>query len=132
MSAVTVYRILLLIRGCWSLLEWFFGWVQTDTSKRLSELNPYLPLLVGALGEALFLGLLAALCFFRPWARWLFVVLIALGLIIFVVRPHHLVSAPPSFVLVIYWFMVMLNGAIVAMSFLPPVREMYDSNLTKR
>src|SRR5436853_5259674 len=101
MSAVTVYRILLLVRGCWSLLEWFFDWIHPDTSTRLSELNPYLPLVAGALGEALFLGLLAALTFFRPWARWLFVVLVALALIISVIRPHHLVSAPPSLVVFI-------------------------------
>jgi hypothetical protein len=42
-------------------------------------------------------------------------------------------ALPPSFVLAIGWCVVLLNGAIVAMSFLPPVRDVFaTSDLTNR
>ncbi|HEV3394160.1 MAG TPA: hypothetical protein VG103_11710, partial [Chthoniobacterales bacterium] len=124
MSAVAVFRMLLLVRGCWSILEWFFDWGSSARIESLKLLHPYLSLFAGALGEALFLGLLVGLWFFHRWARSLFVLLLALAFVYSAFRPYHPASLPPSFVIVIMWLMVMLHGAIVAMSFLPPVRDM--------
>jgi hypothetical protein len=39
--------------------------------------------------------------------------------------PYHGLLLPPSFVLPIGWCVVIMNGAIAAMSFLPPVREVF-------
>jgi hypothetical protein len=125
MNALMVYRALLLLRGGWSILEWFFDWGSDARISSLKLLHPYLSLLGSALGETLFLALLLGLWFFRRWARWLFVVLLAFALIYGAFRPYGSTSVPPSFVVAIMWFMVMLHGAIVAMSFLPPVRDMF-------
>jgi hypothetical protein len=125
MSAVVVFRMLLLVRGCWSVLEWFFDWGSTARMESLKLLHPYLSLFTGALGEGLFLGLLAGLWFFHRWARWLFAALLGLALIYFAFRPAHWASLPPPFVLAIMWFMLILNGAILAMLFLPTVRDMF-------
>ena len=125
MNAVSVFRALLAIRGCWSLLEWFFDWGSSARLESLKLLHPYLSLFAGALGEALFLALLAGLWFFQRWARSLFVALLALALVYSIFRPHHVASIPPAFVITIMWIMVMLHGAIVAMSFLPPVRDLF-------
>jgi hypothetical protein len=125
MRAIGVYRALLLIRGCWSVLEWFFDWGSSARIESLKLLHPYLSLVAGAVGETLFLALLAGLWFFCRWARSLFVVLLAFAFVYSAFRPYHPASLPPSFVVVIMWLMVMLHGAIVAMSFLPPVRDMF-------
>lgn len=120
-----VFRVLLLIRASWSVIEWFFDWGSSARIESLKILHPYLTLFGGAIGEALFLALLAGLWFFRRWARSLFVVLLALAFVYSAFRPYQPVSLPPSFVIVVMWLMVMLHGAIVAMSFLPPVRDMF-------
>ena len=125
MNAVAVYRALLLIRGCWSVLEWFFDWGASARIESFKLLHPYLSLFAGALGETLFLALLAGLWFFHRWARSLFVVLIALAFVYGAFRPYHSTSPPPTFVLAIMWSMVMLHGAIIAMSFLPPMRDIF-------
>ena len=131
MSSVTIYRITLFIRGCWSVIEWFFGWVHPRTSSHLSQISPYLPLFTAALGETLFLALLAGLWFFFRWARWAFAALIGLAVIAQAFRAYHWASVPPAFVIAIVWFMVVLDGVIVAMSFLPPVRDHFtDRDLT--
>jgi hypothetical protein len=128
-----VYRVLLLVRGCWSILEWFFDWGSSTRIESIKSLHPYLSVFGGALGEALFLALLAGLWFFRPWARWLFVALLGLAFVYGAFRRYEWTSVPPSFVVAIMWFMVMLHGAIVAMSFLPPVRDMFSRrDLTNR
>jgi hypothetical protein len=125
MSAVAVFRMLLLIRACWSVLQWFFDWESSARLESLKLLHPYLSLFAGALGEALFLALLAGLCFFHRWARSLFVVLLAVAFVFRAFRPYHPTSVTPTFVGAIMWCMVMLHGAIVAMSFLSPVRDMF-------
>jgi hypothetical protein len=125
MNAAMAYRALLLIRGAWSILEWFFDWGSTARIDSFKLLHPYVALVGGTLAEALFLSLLLGLWFFRRWARWLFVVLLALAFIYGAFRPYDSTSVPPSFVIAIMWFMVMLHGAIVAMSFLPPLRDMF-------
>jgi uncharacterized membrane protein len=92
----------------------------------LKLLHPYLSLFATAFAEALFLALLVGLWFFRRWARSLFVVLLGLALLYSIFRPYQAASIPSPFVITIMWIMVMLHGAIVAMSFLPPVGDMFS------
>src|SRR6266487_6176054 len=96
MSAVSVYRAVLLLRGGWLLMESFFWWWRTHGGVDVDSfalLHPYAFLSAQALGIATVLIILAGLWFFRRWARLLFVLI--------------------------------LIGVIVAMSFLPPVRDMF-------
>ena len=76
---------------------------------------------------------LAGLWYFRRWARLIFVLALALSVVDSAFWPYRGLSLPPSFVLAIGWCVVLLNGAIVAMSFLPPVRDVFaTSDLTNR
>ena len=124
MSAVSIYRVLLLLRAGWLLLEWFFGW---DARRHVSFtlLHPYASLFAHAAAEFALLVILTGLWFFRRWARLLFVLALALSIVDSVFWPYHALSLPSSFVLAITWCVVTLNGAIVAMSFLPPVRDVF-------
>ena len=124
MSAVSVYRGLLLVRAGWLLLEWFFGW---DATRHVSFtfLHPYTSLFVHAAAEFILLVILTGLWFFRRWARFLFVLALALSIIDSAFWPYHGLSLPPSVVLTITWCIVILNGAIVAMCFRPPVRDVF-------
>jgi hypothetical protein len=61
-------------------------------------------------------------------ARLIFVLLLAVALVISLFRAHYSFSSPPSFVQAIGVFMLLLTGAIVAMSFLPPVRDCFAKN----
>lgn len=124
MSAVSIYRFLLLVRAGWLLVEWFFGW---DARRHVSFtlLHPYASLFAHAAAEFALLVILIGLWFFRPWARLLFVLALALSIIDSVFWPYHGLSIPPLFVLTITWCIVLLNGAIVAISFLPPVRKLF-------
>jgi hypothetical protein len=127
MTALTVYRILLIVRGSWSVLEWFFDWLPHPRLYSLSLLHPFVALLVGAFGEALFLALILGLWFFQRWARLLFVVLLAIAIFYSVFQPYYSISQPHPFVHAGILIMVILNGAIIAMCFLPPVRERFAS-----
>jgi hypothetical protein len=124
MSAVLIYRGLLLVRVGWLLLEWFFGW---DSRRHVSFtlLHPYASLFAHAAAEFALFVILAGLWFFRRRARSIFVLAFALSVVNSAFWPYHGLSLPPSFVLAIGWCVVMLNGAIVAMSFLPPVRDVF-------
>jgi hypothetical protein len=127
MGAVSIYRALLLLRGCWLLVVWFFGWEAHSTRvNSFALLHPYAVLFADALAVASWLVILAGLWFFRRWARLIFVLLLLAGIIYSALGPHHhFRSAPPSFVFTVSSFVVMLNGAVVAMSFLPPVRDSF-------
>jgi hypothetical protein len=125
MSAVSIFRGLLLVRGCWLLLEWFFGWGSHGHVDSFTLLHPYAALFAQALAVGALLVILAGLWFFRRWARLTFVFGLAVAVVYSAFRPHYSMSAPPSFVVAMASFVVMLNGAIVAMSFLPPVRQMF-------
>lgn len=124
MSAVSIYRILLLVRVGWLLVEWFFGW---DARRHVSFtlLHPYASLFAHAAAEFALLVILTGLWFFRGWARLLFALAFALSVVDGAFWPYHVLALPPSFVLAITWCVVMLNGAIVAMCFRPPVRDVF-------
>jgi len=124
MSAVLIYRALLLVRVGWLLVEWFFGW---DARRHVSFtlLHPHASLFAHAAAEFTLFVVLAGLWFFRRWARLIFVLALALSVVDSAFWPYHDLSLPPSFVLAISWGVVMLNSAIVAMSFLPPVRDVF-------
>lgn len=124
MRAVSIYRVLLLVRAGWLFLEWFFG---LDARRHVSFtlLHPHASLFAHAAAEFALLVILIGLWFFRRWARLLFVLALALSFVDSALWPYHGLSLSPSFDLAITWCVVMLNGAIVAMCFLPPVRDVF-------
>jgi hypothetical protein len=125
MRAVSIYRSLLLLRVGWLLLEWFFGWDARRHVNSFTLLHPYASLFTHAAAEFALLVILIGLWFFRRWARLIFVVALAVSVVDSAFWPYRGLSLPPSFALAISWCVVMLNGAIVAMSFLPPVRDVF-------
>jgi hypothetical protein len=124
MHAVLIYRALLLLRAGWLLVEWFFGW---DARRHVSFtlLHPYASLFAHVTAEFTLLVILAGLWFFRRWARWIFVLALALSIVDSAFWPYRGISLAPSFALAMSWCVVMLNGAIVTMSFLSPVRDVF-------
>ena len=124
MRAVSIYRVLLLARVGLLLLEWFLGW-DARRHVNFTLLHPYASLFVHAAVEFILFVVLAGLWFFRGWARLIFVFALALSVVDSAFWPYHGVSLPPSFLLAISWCVVVLNAAIVAMSFLPPVRDVF-------
>jgi hypothetical protein len=124
MRAVSIFRFLLLMRAGWLFLEWFFGW---DARRHVSFtlLHPYASLFTHAVAEFTLLVILIGLWFFGRWARLIFVLALAFSVVDSVFWPYQGLSVPPLFVLAISWCVVMLNGAIVAISFLPPVRDVF-------
>jgi len=88
-------------------------------------LHPYAFLSAQALGIATVLIILARLWFFQRWARLLSVLLLIIAVVYSAIRLHNVMSAPPWPVLAMSFFVLMLNHVIVAMSFLPPVRDMF-------
>ena len=125
MRAVSIYRALLLARVGWLLLEWFFGWDARRHVNSFTLLHPYVTLFAHAAAEFTLLVILIGLWFFRRWARLIFLLALALSVVDSAFWPYHGLSLSPSFVLAITWCVVMLNAAIVAMSFLPPVRDVF-------
>jgi hypothetical protein len=124
MRAVSIYRVLLLARVGWLLLEWFLGW-DARRHVNFTLLHPYASLFAHAAAEFTLFVVLAGLWFFRRWARLIFVFALALSVIDSAFWPYRGLSLSPSFALVMSWCVVVLNGAIVAMSFLPPVRDVF-------
>jgi hypothetical protein len=55
----------------------------------------------------------------------LFVLALMLSIVDGAFWPYHGLSLPPLFAFPITWCVVVLNGAIVAMSFLRPVRDVF-------
>jgi hypothetical protein len=127
MSAVSVYRALIALRACWFIVGWLFGWGLSEHTRSFISLHPYASLFGQALGLAVVLAIFAGLWFFQRWARLLFVIALVASVIYGAVRVHEPRSMPPAFVAPLMWLVVMVNGAIVAMSFLPPVRGLYAS-----
>ena len=124
MRAVSIYRVLLLARVGWLLLEWFLGW-DARRHVNFTLLHPYASLFAHAAAEFTLFVVLAGLWFFRRWARLIFVFALALSVVDSAFWPYRGLSLSPSFALVMSWCVVVLNGAIVAMSFLPPVRDVF-------
>ena len=132
MHAVPIYRALLLLRVGWLLVEWFFGW---DARRHVSFtlLHPYASLFAHAAAEFTLLIVLAGLWYFRRWARLIFVFALALSVIDSTFWPYRGLPLQSSFAFAIGWCVVLLNGVIVAMSFLPPVRDVFAApDLSKR
>ena len=126
MSAIVFYRVLIALRGCWLLVEWLFGWGVHSRVTTFTLTHPYAPLVAGGIAVAFWLVMLVGMWFFQGWARWTFVILLVVALLTspFQVQRYSL-SPPPSFVGPVSIFMLLLTAAIVAMSFLPPVRACF-------
>jgi hypothetical protein len=127
-SVTFIYRGFITLRGCWIVVEWFFGWGTFSHVTTLTLTHPYAALVTDGIAVALSLAILLGMWFFQRWARLIFVTLLAVGLLIspFLVHRYSL-SSPPTFVAPIQLFILLLTGAIVAMSFLPPVRDCYTT-----
>ena len=70
--------------------------------------------------------MLAGMWFFQRWARLIFVLLLAVALLTSPFRVHrYSLSSPSFFVPTVTVLMLLLTGAILAMSFLPPVRDCF-------
>jgi hypothetical protein len=89
MGALSIYRGLLLLRGCWLLLEWLFGWGAHARVNSLALLHPYAALFADAAAVASWLVILGGLWFFRRWARLIFVLVLAAGIVYSALGPHH-------------------------------------------
>lgn len=125
MHAASVYRALIALRGCWFVVAWFFGWGLSEHVRSFISLHPYPALVAEGVALALALAIFAGLWFFQRWARLLFMLLLVVSVVHGAFRLHEPISMPPSFVAPVIWLGLMVNGAIVAMSFLPPVRDRY-------
>jgi len=125
MRAVLIYRALLLLRVSWLLVEWFFGWDARRHVNSFTLLHPYATLFAHAAAEFTLFVILAGLWYFRRWARLIFVFALALSVVDSAFWPYRGLPLAPPFALVIGWCVVMLDGAIVAMSLLPPVRDVF-------
>jgi hypothetical protein len=125
MSAASIYRALIAIRGLWLVVEWSFGWGAHSRVNSLTLLHPYASLAADAVSVAFWLVKLTGMWFFQRWARLIFVVLLAVALVTSPFRTHYSFSSPSSYIQTIGIFMLLLTGAVVAMSFLPPVRESF-------
>jgi hypothetical protein len=126
MSATRVYRALIAIRGCWMFAEWLLGWGVYSQVSLFKWTHPYVALTGDAITVAFWLAMLAGMWFFQRWARLTFVVLLAVALLTSPLRAHHYsLSSPPFFVPTVTVLMLLLTGAILAMSFLPPVRDCF-------
>ena len=125
-SATLVYRGLIAVRGCWIFAEWLFGWGVYSHLSLFNLNHPYAALTAEAIAIAFWLAILAGMWFFQRWARFIFVVLLAVALLTSPFRGHrYSLSSPPSFVAPVGVLMLLLTGVILAMSFLPPVRDCF-------
>jgi hypothetical protein len=126
MSATRVYRALIAIRGCWIFAEWILGSGVFSQVSLFKLTHPYAALTGDAITVAFWLAMLVGMWFFQRWARSIFVVLLAVALLTSPFRAHHYsLSSPPFFVPTVIVFMLLLTGAILAMSFLPPVGDCF-------
>ena len=126
MSATPVYRGLIAIRGSWIFSEWIFGWGLFAHASLFKSTHPYAALTEDAITVAFWLAILAGLWFFQRWARLIFVVLVAVALLTSPFSVHrYSLSSPPSFVAPVITLMLLITLAILAMSFLPPIRNCF-------
>ena len=126
MRAVSIYHTLLFLRVGWLLVEWFFGW-DARRHGSFTLLQPHASLFAHAAAEFTLLIILAGLWYFLRWARLLFVLALVVSVIDSAFWPYHGISLSPSFAIAISWCVVILNGAIVAMSFLAPIRDVFET-----
>jgi hypothetical protein len=103
-----------------------FGWGPHARVNSFASLHPYAALFADAVAVASWFVILEGLWFFRRLARLIFVLVLAVSVVYSALGPRdHYRSAPPSFVFSNSLFIVMLDGAVVAISFLPPVRDTF-------
>jgi len=127
-NATLAYRVLIALRACWLLVEWLFNWGAFSTVTTFTLTRPFATLIAEGIAVAAWLTILAGMWFFQRWARLIFVIVLALGLVSSLVRgQRYSLSAPPSFVPVIGVIMLLLTGTVVALSFLPPVRNRFTT-----
>jgi hypothetical protein len=125
-SATILYRGFLAIRGCWILLEWLFSWGVYSHASLFRSLHPYAALIADALSVVSWLAMLTGMWFFQRWARFIFAFFFVIAVLIAPFRPHgYSLSAQPSFVAPLSMIMLLLTVAILAMAFLPPVRDCF-------
>ena len=127
MRTISTYRALLLVRTAWLLVEWYFGWDARRHVTWFTLLPSYASPVAHAAAEIALLIILASLWFFRPWARSIFVLVLVLSVVDAALWPYRGLSLSPSFAVALGWCVVMLNGVIVALSFLPPVRNVFGN-----
>ena|SRR5215475_4404217 len=121
MGPVLVYRTLLLVRGCWWVWGWVLAW--SHWTRGSSHTLLFATFIFSTLGLVVLIGL----WFFHRWAQWTVVVLLLLGLVYVVARPHH------SGVSATFLLGLALNIMIVAGPFMPPLRDKFaKQDLTKR
>ena len=126
MSASVVYRTLIFVRGCWLLVEWLLGWGAFSHVTTFKWTHPFANLAAEAIAVAFWLAILVGMWLFQRWARWVFLTISAVALFTGPFRVHrYSLASPPSFVASFGLLMLLLTGAIVAMSFLPPVRDLF-------
>jgi len=126
MTATHVYRTLIAIRGGWIFAEWLLGWGPYSHLSLFRSTHPYAALTADAMAVASWVAMLAGMWLFQRWARLMFVVLLAVALLTSPFRVHHYsLSSPPVFVPTVAVLMLLLTTAILAMSFLPPVRDCF-------
>ena len=126
-----VYRSLIAIRGCWILVQWLLGWGVYSRISLFTLNHPYAALVADAIAVAFWLTMLAGLWFFQRWARLIFVVLFCPGIVhepvpkcIAILYRRRL-----SFVAPVGIFMLLVTVAILAMSFLRPVRGCFAAKV---
>ena len=126
MTATQVYRILIAIRGC-SISPNGSSVGGASHVSLFRSTHPYGALAADAITVAFWAAILAGVRrFFQRWAQLIFVVLLAIALLTSPFRAHHYsLSSPPVFVPTVAVLMLLLTGAILAMSFLPPVRDCF-------
>jgi uncharacterized RDD family membrane protein YckC len=123
-NATSVYRLLIGLRGCWLLVEWLFDWGARSHVTTFTSTQSFAPLIADGIAVAVWLTLLAGMWFFQRWARVVFVPFSAFAVLSIPFWWHrYSLSSPPSFVPVLGVIMLLATGAILAMSFLPPVRD---------
>jgi hypothetical protein len=126
MTATVIYRFLIAIRACWLIIEWLFSWGAHSRLSSFSLLHPYASLVADGIAVGFSLAILLGMFFFQRWARFIFVLLIAIALITAPFRMHYYsLPWPPSFVRAIEAFILLLTGAVIGMSFMPPVRDCF-------
>jgi hypothetical protein len=86
--------------------------------------QPFVALFGEALAVAFLLSMLLGLFFFQRWARLTFVLLGAVAVLSLPFRvSRYSLSPPPSFYPPIVAVMLLVTGDMIAMAFLPPVRN---------
>lgn len=126
MSASLVYRTLIALRGFWLVVEWLFGWGAYSHATMFTLIHPYMHLAAQGVAAAFWLAVLSGMWCFQRWARWTLAIVLAVALLTSPFRvQRYSLSSPPPFVAPVNLLMLLLMGAIVAMSFLPPVRSFF-------